>query len=170
VAAHLELRDAPEEPVRTGEFTITAAPVIHPDPALGFRIEAQGRSVAYLPDHEPALGPNFPSNPAWTSGAEIAREVDLLIHDAQYTADEYDTRVGWGHTTVADAVAFAKLAGARELVLFHHDPARDDDQLDALVREAQTRSDGVAIRAARQGASVNLPPVTNRSKSSSGSN
>ena len=169
-AAHLELREAPERPVRIGEFTITAAPVIHPDPALGYRIEAQGRSVTYLPDHEPALGPSFPSDPVWTSGAEIARDVDLLIHDAQYTADEYETRVGWGHSTVADAVAFANLAGARELVLFHHDPARDDDQLDALLREAQTWSHGVAVLAARQGASIDLPPVTTRSKSSSASN
>ena len=60
LACELELRDASEEPVVRGTFTITAVPIIHPDNAVGYRLECGGSSMAYLPDHEPALGPSFP--------------------------------------------------------------------------------------------------------------
>ena len=95
--------------------------------------------VAYLPDHEPALGPSFPFEPAWTSGATIAREADLLIHDAQYTPDEYVERIGWGHSSTLDAVAFARLTDARSLALFHHDPWHDDRRIAEMTREAAPR-------------------------------
>jgi phosphoribosyl 1,2-cyclic phosphodiesterase len=152
----LELRDAPVEPVTRGEFRVTAASIIHPDVAVGYRIERGTRTVAYLPDHEPALGPSFPSLPAWTSGAGVARDADLLIHDAQYTPAEYAERVGWGHTSVPDAVAFARLVGADTLALFHHDPSRDDSAVQALALEAERMGDGLKVVAARQGATFEL--------------
>jgi phosphoribosyl 1,2-cyclic phosphodiesterase len=132
-----ELRDVPRGAFAAGPLTITAEAVIHPDPAVGYRISDGARCVAYLPDHEPALGPDFPSDPAWTSGAAIADGSDILIHDAQYTAEEYRDRVGWGHSSVDDAVAFADLVGARRLALFHHDPSRSDEQVDALLDHAR---------------------------------
>lgn len=154
VAADLELRDAPEAPTLIGGFTMSAAAVIHRDPAVGFRIERDGRAVVYLPDHEPALGPSFPATPAWTSGAELAAGADLLIHDAQYTDEEYVERMGWGHSTPGHAVALAGLAGARRLALFHHDPAHDDAAIDGLLAEARRASRGVEVLAAREGTSV----------------
>jgi phosphoribosyl 1,2-cyclic phosphodiesterase len=156
VALGLELREVPDGPFERGEYRITADPIIHPDVAVGYRIEAGDRTLAYLPDHEPALGPSFPHRPAWTSGAAVARDADLLVHDAQYTAAEYAERVGWGHSTVAHAVAFADLVAARTLALFHHDPWRDDAAVEAMTREGQRLSRRAAVVAARQGASIEL--------------
>ena len=99
--------------------------------------------MAYLPDHEPALVANgFPAEGEWSSGHDLARGVDLLVHDAQYTADEYAARIGWGHSRVSDAVDLARAAGAKQLVTFHHDPAHDDDELDAMLAEARSLANG----------------------------
>jgi ribonuclease BN (tRNA processing enzyme) len=89
--------------------------------------------VTYLTDHEPALGVDIETAPPeWISGAALAWEADLLIHDCQYTDEEYDTRVGFGHTSTSDVAAFAIKVGARRLALFHHDPMHSDDELDAM--------------------------------------
>jgi phosphoribosyl 1,2-cyclic phosphodiesterase len=152
--SNLELFDVPDGPFNLRELTVRAEPVIHPDPAVGYRVEAGLSSLAYLPDHEPALGPLFPSNPDWTSGAGLASGVDLLVHDAQYTATEYQQRVGWGHSSAEAAVAFADLVGARRLALFHHDPARDDGAIELLRDEAERLSRGVIVIAASEGSTV----------------
>jgi phosphoribosyl 1,2-cyclic phosphodiesterase len=154
LSAELTLRDAVEEPVTCGAFTVSAAPVIHPDTAVGYRIEARGRVLAYVPDHEPALSPDFPSLPSWTSGAAIAAGADLLIHDAQYGPDEYPDHVGWGHSSTTHAVAFAELVGARTLALFHHDPSHDDAAVEALARAAAAIAHGPRVVAARQGSTI----------------
>jgi phosphoribosyl 1,2-cyclic phosphodiesterase len=137
VPSRLELHHVLRASVPIGPFRVTVARVCHPGPTVGYRIEEAGASLAYLPDHEPALGARrFPLEPEWTSGAELARGVDLLLHDAQYTREEYPRHVGWGHSTVHDAVAFARLAGVKHLVPFHHDPGRTDADLDAAVGRA----------------------------------
>ena len=137
----VRLRDLPRVGVRDvrpgsfdiGPFSITTDLVMHPGPTLGFRIEADGASIAYLPDHEPALGSDqFPKAPEWTSGYDLSRGVDLLVHDFQYTEAEYPSRQGWGHSSVAQAVAFATQVGAGRLVTFHHDPDHDDATLDEV--------------------------------------
>ena len=117
---------------------------------MGYRIEADGARIAYLPDHEPALGGGS-SDPAWTSGFNLAEGVDVLLHDAQYTDQEYSERVGWGHSSIAHAVQLADLARARELVLIHHDPDHADDLIDGLVGTAtQLRRNGT-VRGASEG-------------------
>ena len=157
VAADLELRDMPEQPMRAGPFEIDADPIIHPDPAMGYRVSADGATLAYLPDHEPALGgPGFGEEPTWTSGFGVAQGADLVIHDAQYTASEYVERMGWGHTANVDAVRFAELAGARRLALFHHDPSHTDDQLDRIVAEARGWARAVDVFGAREGLELDL--------------
>jgi len=114
-----------------GEFKISSAPVIHYDPTLGFRITTSDATVTYLPDHEPALGvDDFPMSSGWTSGYSLAEGADLLIHDAQYTLQEYQTRVGWGHSAIPDAYAFANMTGVKQFVPFHHDPDHSDNDLD----------------------------------------
>jgi phosphoribosyl 1,2-cyclic phosphodiesterase len=143
VNARLELHDVPMEPFKIGGLTIDGDVIIHPGQTVGYRISDGTRSVAYLPDHEPALGANgFPTTDEWTSGHDLAEGVDLLIHDAQYTDDEYADRVGWGHSRVADAVTLAQRAGAKQLVTFHHDPGHDDDALDAMLADAREHADG----------------------------
>jgi ribonuclease BN (tRNA processing enzyme) len=87
----------------------------------------------------------------------VAHEADLLIHDAQYTNDEYSEHVGWGHSSVDHALAFAQLAGARRLVLFHHDPAHDDSDIERMEQDARGVVRDVVVEAAREGTTVTLP-------------
>ena len=123
---------------RIGGFEILAAMVCHPGPTVGYRITGDGASVTYLPDHEPALGTHsLPPEPEWISGLELANGADLLIHDAQYTAEEYPQHIGWGHSTFSDAIRFAAAASVKRLVLFHHDPRHSDATLDRLFEETR---------------------------------
>ncbi len=143
----VRLRDLPGRPVfhdvPLGSFSIpgfevTAALVCHPGPTVGYRLTAAGQSLAYIPDHEPALGAReFPEEPAWTSGFALAQGVDLLIHDAQYSASEYAEHIGWGHSAISHAIALAKLAKVKRLIAFHHDPSHTDETLDRLMTEAR---------------------------------
>ena len=141
----VRLRDLPSlrfHDVRPGQydlagFEMIADLVCHPGPTLGFRIGQNSHSLAYLPDHEPALGSKrFPKEPEWTSGYDLCEGVDLLIHDFQYTPEEYGERVGWGHSSMPQTLAFAEHVGAKQLVSFHHDPNHDDVMLDRLHVEA----------------------------------
>jgi ribonuclease BN (tRNA processing enzyme) len=134
----LTVHDVPIEGFQIGGFRILAALVCHPGPTVGYRISEDGVSVAYLPDHEPALGARrFPEHLDWTSGFDLIRGADLLIHDAQYTDGEYRERVGWGHSTISQAIRLAGAAGVRRLVTFHHDPGHDDAMLDRCLEEAR---------------------------------
>jgi phosphoribosyl 1,2-cyclic phosphodiesterase len=136
----LALHELRGEDVRIGEFRVSSRLVCHPGPTVGYRIASATTSLAYLPDHEPALGTAiFPSEPDWTSGYPLAADVDLLIHDAQYTAERYVHHVGWGHSSLDHTLAFARLARAKRLVLFHHDPASSDDALERGLLEAERR-------------------------------
>ena len=110
----------------------------HPGPAVGYRIEEGGRSLAYLPDHEPGLGTDLrTTEDTWVSGLSIARGADVLVHDVQYTVAEYEQRVGWGHSSTTDAVTFAERARVDRLVLFHHDPMHTDADLEAMLEDAR---------------------------------
>lgn len=133
--------EVPCPPFTIGPFRIATALVCHPNPTVGYRIEAHGRVLAYLPDHEPALGLQNDRwlAPEWSSGYDLAAGADLLIHDAQYTDEEYACCVGWGHSTYRHAFEFAARVGARELVLFHHDPSHDDVTLERLLADARRR-------------------------------
>ena len=139
----LKLHDVvPVGRFRGGAFDIQASLVCHPGPTVGYRISEGSASVAYLPDHEPALGvQDFPEEPEWTSGFELVQGVDFLIHDAQYTHEEYPKYVGWGHSSMPDVLAFAELAGVKTLVPFHFDPAHSDDMLDRLFAEIRRSHD-----------------------------
>ena len=121
--------------VEIGPFCIRTALISHPGPTVGYRIESDGAVLAYLPDHEPflGLGKDASWGPEWISGYDIAAGADLLIHDAQYTDEEYDRCVGWGHSTYRHTLAFADKVGAKCVALFHHDPSHDDEMLDQLL-------------------------------------
>jgi len=142
VPAQLTFHDVPREPWTVDGTRLVADLVAHPGPTVGFRIETATSSFAYLPDHEPALAGIADRSPDWISGAAIADDVDLLLHDAQYFEDEYEERIGWGHSSVADAVAFAEVVGARRLVLFHHEPLHTDGSLERLEARARSLADG----------------------------
>ena len=145
--------------VDDGGASLSAELVLHPGPTVGYRIEGDGASFGYLPDHEPALAGTIDGRPRdWISGAGIADDVDVLLHDAQYFEDEYEERIGWGHSSVAHAVAFTRAAGARRLVLFHHEPRHDDSSLERLEAHAQTLAgrNGAEATLAREGMVVEL--------------
>lgn len=126
--------------VEIGPFTVSADFVIHPGPTYGYRVESEGRALTYIPDHEPALGPGrVPSDPRWTSGHDLAAGADVLIHDAQYTDDEYLRKVGWGHSTLLHALGFAAQAGVGRLVTFHHEPDHSDEEIDRQYDEVRER-------------------------------
>jgi phosphoribosyl 1,2-cyclic phosphodiesterase len=138
----LHLHDVAEGSFDIGPFHIDSAHVCHPDSTFGYRIRTADATLAYLPDHEPALGLGSSGylSGDWTSGHGIATGVDLLIHDGQYTDDEYASRVGWGHSTFTQALDFARLCEVRQLVLFHHNPTHTDDDLDRLIQDAIERA------------------------------
>ncbi len=129
----LTLHDVRLDLFEVSGLEIRAGLVCHPGPSVGFRIQEDGAVLAYIPDHEPALGDrHFPGRLDWLSGYEIAHDADLLIHDAQYTDEEYAERIGWGHSSVNQAIQFATACNVRRLVSFHHDPDHSDDMLDRL--------------------------------------
>jgi phosphoribosyl 1,2-cyclic phosphodiesterase len=157
LSSHVEIHNAPDAPVRIGALRVTAAEVIHPGPTVGYRIAENGTSIAYIPDHEPALGNTaFPGDPSWTSGMELARNVDLLIHDTQYFPAERKSRVGWGHSSTLETAGFAELAGAKRLACFHHDPAHDDETIDRLVAEVAAAAPGIEVSGASEGQTVRI--------------
>jgi phosphoribosyl 1,2-cyclic phosphodiesterase len=103
----------------------------HPGGVFGYRISCQGRTVVYASDvSHPADGPD-------PEVVALARDADLLIHDAQYTPEEKEQYAGWGHSSWADAVAVAEQANVQRLALFHHDPLHTDDDLEEIERQAQ---------------------------------
>ena len=153
----LTLHNVPPERFEVGGLEVEAALVCHPGSTVGYRISEGTRSLAYLPDHEPALGVReFPGEPEWTSGFDLAAGADLLIHDAQYTTEEYQKRVGWGHSSIRDAIAFATLAGARRFVPFHHDPTHDDAMLDCIDSVVRTGDLPFGFVAGTEGASFEV--------------
>jgi phosphoribosyl 1,2-cyclic phosphodiesterase len=157
----LVLHAVPPGPFDVGEFRVTAERVCHPGHTIGYRIANGRHRIAYLSDHEPALGAAaFPLDAAWTSGYALAERVDLLIHDAQYGLVEYGRHVGWGHSAIDHALTFARLAGVRHLVTFHHDPSHADDAIDRLTAAAvRALAPPFAVTAGAEGAEFDVATV-----------
>ena len=155
-----------------GCFTVGGVRVVtqylnHPALALGYRLEVGGVAVVYSVDHEPHApdpaarrtdGP--PLHHEDRRHVEFLAGADLVIHDAQYTLEEYPQKKGWGHTAAEWAVDYAVAAGAQRLALFHHDPLRSDEALDRLVeicrRRAGAAGSGLQVFAAAEGEEVRL--------------
>jgi len=133
VPARVSFHDAPRQPWTIGSITVTADPILHPGATVGYRLTSRSRTLAYVTDHEPALGTDLDvAATNWISGYMLAHEADLLIHDCQYTVEEYASHVGWGHPSVAHVASFARRADVDRLVMFHHHPGHGDDELDAM--------------------------------------
>ncbi len=131
----------------------------HPITALGYRFEYKGKIFCTCYDTEPFrnLFITDPEHPDYDEamaieGEEVAKEqnqaiedffsgADLLVYDAQYTEEEFATRVAWGHTSIEYAIAAAKRAGVKKLALFHHDPDRTDEQIDEIAKRCCSPED-----------------------------
>ena len=138
--AKLILHDVENSFFEIGPFRIESRYVIHPGPTVGYRISGQHSVLAYIPDHEPALGiRGLPTEKNWISGFDIVSNADLLLHDAQYTAAEYTHKIGWGHSSMEDTLKFASIAGVKHLLLTHHDPSHTDTMLNELFSALQKK-------------------------------
>ena len=137
--------------VQIGDVRISHMHLNHPGLALSFRMEALGRSVVYMTDHEPyhkLLGESPHTKKLDAEIDAFAKNSDLLIREAQYTDEEYASKRGWGHSTTSDAAISAVNSEAKRLVLFHHDPMHDDQQIDSMVDfcRAKIKEQGKDIR------------------------
>jgi ribonuclease BN (tRNA processing enzyme) len=142
-----------------GPFTIQSDYVIHPGPTVGFRIQHQRGIFTYIPDHEFALGCNVykVKDLRWLSGSELASGADLLVHDAQYTSEEYQAKQGWGHSSMEDTIQFARLNQVKQLLLSHHDPMHSDEQLRFILNQLKEKRKGsVAFDMAVEGSTIEL--------------
>jgi ribonuclease BN (tRNA processing enzyme) len=141
-----------------GPFTIQSGYIIHPGPTVGFRIQGHQSVLTYLPDHEPALGQHgmIPDR-KWVSGIDLAAGADILVHDAQYTHEEYQSKKGWGHSSIDDTAQFAMLAQVKHLLFSHHDPSRTDAQLNDLLGDIKQRTNyPFTYEFAREGTEITL--------------
>jgi phosphoribosyl 1,2-cyclic phosphodiesterase len=140
-------------------YEVSAIEVQHPGGALGYRFAGgagTGGSFVYISDNELGSAERYSSAPDWMARlVEFTRGATLLVHDATYTAQEYDRHRGWGHSTYDDAVELALSAGVQQLVLFHHKPERSDDEVDACLANCRaivaSRCAALEIVAAHEG-------------------
>jgi phosphoribosyl 1,2-cyclic phosphodiesterase len=160
--ARMEFRELAAHRHRENGLEVRAINVRHPGGALGFRFSPQddpGRSVVFIPDNElDKFADQADGAPTREELVDFARGARILIHDAMYTGAEYMEHRGWGHSSYRDAVEFAIAAEVETLVLFHHDPERNDDSLQAqlaLCRQMVRERDGsVMVVAAAEGMEV----------------
>jgi CheY-like chemotaxis protein len=148
--ATIRFHDLSEGGFEIGALRVTPRYLNHPALSLGYRLEVDGGVLVYAVDHEPhardRAGPAAGARGGSSAHREDQRHVewlagaDLVIHDAQYTLEEYPQRMNWGHTPAEWAVDYAMAAGAKRLALFHHDPQRDDAALDRLLDVCRRRA------------------------------
>ena len=146
------VREDPEAFLADKGFAVQRLVVNHPGGAYGYRIEPVGGGGAFV--HIPDCELEQPGGPVpFEEVAAFCRGAAVLSHDAQYAFDELPKRLGWGHSSARAACRLAAEAGVGELVLFHHDPDRDDEAVDELVaRSRQTLAPhGIRVRGAAEG-------------------
>lgn len=133
VPAQVSFHDAAEASWTIGSATISSRTIMHPGPTVGYRIDDAGRSLAYLTDHEPSFGKDLRTvGVRWISGYGLAHEADVLIHDCQYTEQEYETREGFGHSSAAHVATFSRRCDVGRVLLYHHDPMHTDPDLEDI--------------------------------------
>jgi len=141
---------------------VTVAPVPHCGPTVGYRIDCEGVSIAYISDHQQP-GPD--STEVSSEVLELCQGVDLLIHDAQFDPEEFSGRSDWGHCTVQYAVEVATRSGAARLAMFHHDPSHDDDRIDQMLAAARAHAaiaGDVEVLAAAEGLTLSFDRTAQR--------
>lgn len=156
-------RDLVEGIFQIDDISIRTQYLNHPALTLGYRLQVDGLSLVYACDHEPfsrylALGRGEVGGQD-RRHLDFLREADLVIHDGQYTADEYTSKVGWGHSPIEYVVRLCRLAGVRNLALTHHDPLRSDEALDRIIERVRAEvSSPLEIFAAAERQEIDLLP------------
>jgi ribonuclease BN (tRNA processing enzyme) len=151
----VRFHDTADSEFSIGAYKVMSRMIPHLGPTLGFRVELNGRSVAYLSDHQQPFDGSLSAD---AGALELVEGVDLLIHDSQYTQPEFAAKSTWGHCTVEYAVWLACQSGVKKLALFHHDPSRRDDDLDVLLKCAAQLGErhGLEVIAASEGLAVDV--------------
>ena len=153
VAAQMEFQHLNERGYEVGDISMEVIRVRHPSFVIGYRVKVGGKVVCFIPDNE-IEGAMYETEPGFERRiVDFVGDADLLIHDSMYTDEEYPSRTGWGHSTFEQSLRLAKEGGVKELLFFHHDPTRTDDQLDAIVSRMQDEASGsgVEVSAAIEG-------------------
>ncbi|PYN22134.1 MAG: hypothetical protein DMD99_17900 [Candidatus Rokuibacteriota bacterium] len=142
---------------RVGDVLVETQYMNHTAPTIAYRMTSDGATIAYATDHEPFWNASgrVSQHPGDERHIAFLKGANLVIHDAQYTEEEYRDKVGWGHSSIEYAVDVALAAGVERLVLFHHDPAHDDDTMDRMEVMARAhvarRGQALDVLAAREG-------------------
>jgi phosphoribosyl 1,2-cyclic phosphodiesterase len=149
MAAHRHFYDLEEDKIAFDDCVVQSRWLNHPQGCLGFRVETEDKIIVYATDNEPGH-PVFDKNVR-----QLAEGADVLIYDAQYLPEEYEaSKRGWGHSTWREGINIIMESGAKELVLFHHDPDHSDVCIDSIVEKA--RSYYPKVRAAAEGMVISL--------------
>ena len=162
LSSRIHFTELEEGHFRIGEVLVETQYLNHTAPTIAYRISSGGSTVAYVTDHEPYW--NNPGSifqhPGDQRHVEFLKDADLVIHDAQYSEEEYQTKRGWGHSTIEYATDVAIAAQAQKLALFHHDPTHDDDTIHEFEKHAQARAraagSSLEVFAAEEGLVVEL--------------
>jgi ribonuclease BN (tRNA processing enzyme) len=150
--------DVLDDDLVIGNAKVRVRPVPHSGPTGGYRIEWDGVTVVYISDHQAPYVDQQVSFTVSETVLELCDGADLLIHDAQYTPDEFELKAHWGHCTIDYALHVAKEAGVHRLCLYHHDPSHSDDRLDELLADARDKGAafGVEVISAYEGLTLTL--------------
>jgi phosphoribosyl 1,2-cyclic phosphodiesterase len=170
---HISIEELRDLEFNIGKVRVQAKFLNHPGVCVGYRLFTSSGSIAFLPDNEPYE--MLKMKQAERDGAdrdkarefataerqklvEFLRDTDLLMLDTQYSDDEYEQHVGWGHGSLSSVVSLALDANVRKLTLFHHDPNHDDAAIDEMLEAARTlvveSGKAVEVEAAREGAEI----------------
>jgi phosphoribosyl 1,2-cyclic phosphodiesterase len=171
----IEVEELKEMDFQIGKVAVRAKFVNHPGVCVGYRIFTCAGSVTYMPDNEPfeQLDEQLRNRGALNTGhqyqlpsqeraglVEFLHGTDVLILDAQYTDEEYQSHIGWGHGSISSVVSLAAAAEARRLILFHHDPNHDDGMVDKIVEKARMQmaqiGKSITVEAGQEGSELIL--------------
>ena len=164
--AKIRYHDLVEGAFEIEDIKVSARYLNHPALTLGYRMQVDDATLVYACDHEPyarmlAVGDGEMTGQD-LQHAEFIEGADLLIHDAQYTAEEYPEKVGWGHSPVEYVVKLAQYARVKRVALTHHDPLRDDDAIERMIATVRRYSSPVDVFAAFEGQVVEVAPCAER--------
>ncbi len=170
--AKIRYHDLVEGTFDIDDIKVSTRYLNHPALTLGYRLEADEAVVVYACDHEPhsrllATGDGEITGQDLRH-AEFVERADLLIHDAQYTAEEYPAKIGWGHSSVEYVLKLSEHSKVNRVALTHHDPLRDDDAVDRLLTNFRTSlhgsSSSLDVFAAAEGQVVEVTPSTSKGR------
>lgn len=154
-AAEVSFVEHLDETFAIGDAVVTSRQVPHLGVTLGYRVEIAGRSIVYISDHQQ---PGVDTYTLDDKVRELCTGADLLIHDAQYTRAEFAQKSDWGHCTADYARWVADDCQVDTFAMFHHDPGRTDDQLDALTEAIIERATYTNVVTAREGLTLSFDP------------